>query len=271
MDFKNKVAVVTGAASGIGRSIALAFAGQGADIVLADIDGDKMGEVAAQINAKGCRSIAVKCDVSRDEDVENLKQKALAAMGKVDILVNNAGVMLAGTVDKVSMKDWQWIVDINLLGVVRGVRAFLPHMLERGSGYIVNTSSVGGLITGKVTSVTYNTTKFAVTAFTEVLYKQLKPKGIGVSLLCPGGVATDIAKSTRYSGGDNPETRARTMAALAKLQPPDEIANMVVESMNKGEFLILSNPPRFRKWMLARAQDTQGFLDVWMDDPTKIG
>jgi NADP-dependent 3-hydroxy acid dehydrogenase YdfG len=184
--------------------------------------------------------------------------------------VNNAGIMTIGTVEQLSIKQWQLMIDINLLGMVRGVRAFLPGMLERGSGYIVNTSSIGGLIAGRVTSVSYTTTKFAVTAFTEVLYKQLKPKGIGVSLLCPGGVDTEGAKHVRFAGKEE----ARSTADMSRIKSPDEIASILVEGMNKGEFLILADPPRFRALMLKRAQDTQGFLDYLdsrLNDPTKSG
>lgn len=274
MEFKDKVAVITGAASGIGRSISIKFADLGTDVVLADINDSEMNAVAEEIKARGRRALSVHCDVGKDEDVENLKKQAYETMGKVDILVNNAGVMLMGFAEKMPMKDWQWVVDINLLGAVRGVRAFLPKMLELGTGYIVNTSSIGGLISGQLFSVTYTTTKFAVTAFTEVLYKQLKPKGIGVSLLCPGGVATNMAKAIRFSDGDTPESRRiRTIyeAGLAKGQSPDEIAKILVEGMQKGEFLILADPPRFKDLMLARAQDTQAFLDSQSKDLTKSG
>lgn len=267
MEFKDKVAVITGAASGIGRSIALTFASLGANIVLADINDDEMNIVASEIKASGRRVLPVHCDVGRDEDVENLKKQAYETMGKVDILVNNAGVMLIGFAEKIPMKDWQWIVDINFLGVVRGIRAFLPQMLERGSGYIINTSSIGGLISGRQFAVSYTTTKFAVTALTEVLYKQLKPKGIGVSLLCPGGVATKLAKGMHFSNGETPENvklRADHEARKAQapeVKSPDEIAKILVQGMEKKEFLILADPPRFRAAMVARARDTQAFLD----------
>jgi short-subunit dehydrogenase len=138
-------------------------------------------------------------------------------------------------------------------------------MLERGSGYIVNTSSIGGLIGGRPNSIGYSTSKFAVTGFTEVLYKHLRPKGIGVSLLCPGAVATNIVKSIKFAGDDDPEVLGAN-DDLSPGQPnvldPDDVAQMVIEAMIKNQYLILTVPDRFQRIISKRAEDMQAFLDL---------
>jgi NAD(P)-dependent dehydrogenase (short-subunit alcohol dehydrogenase family) len=186
-------------------------------------------------------------------------------MGQVDILMNNAGVMLRGFAEKIPIADWEWILGINLFGVIRGVRAFLPDMIERGSGYIVNTSSMGGLIGGRPHSIGYSTSKFAVTGLTEVLYKHLKPKGIGVSLLCPGAVATNIVNSIRFTGDDDHEVLGGDedlSPGLPNVLDPDDVARMVIDAMNRNQYLILTVPDRFQKVLMNRAENIQRFLDL---------
>jgi NAD(P)-dependent dehydrogenase (short-subunit alcohol dehydrogenase family) len=263
MEFKDKVAVITGSASGIGRSMALALARLGTDIVIADINDKRMAEVNEEIKSLGRRVLAVHCDVSKDKDMDNLAAETLSTMGKVDILMNNAGVMLRGFPDKLTMADWDWILGINLLGVIRGLRVFLPHMIERGDGYIINTSSIGGLISGVPYSVAYTTSKFAVTALTECLYNYLQPRGIGVSLLCPGGVATNIIESFRFVG-DPPEILGGRVAPSLErpgVAHPDDVAQMVIEAMKQNRFLILTDPPRLHPAVMRSAEDIQKFLD----------
>jgi NAD(P)-dependent dehydrogenase (short-subunit alcohol dehydrogenase family) len=144
MQLAGKVAVITGGASGIGRGTALAMARRGTDLVIADINDRRLLETRAAIAALGRRALAVHCDVSSDADVERLGATALREMGHVDIVMNNAGVVLRGALEQISVADWEWSFGINVLGVVRGIRAFLPHMLERGSGHIINNGSVAG-------------------------------------------------------------------------------------------------------------------------------
>ena len=145
MELANKVAVITGGASGIGRGTALALARRGADLVLADIHEERLAETRAAVEALGRRALALRCDVTSDADVERLAEVAIAEMEHVDVLMNNAGVVLCGALESMPVADWQWEFDINVFGVVRGLRAFLPHMLARGSGYVVNTASMAGL------------------------------------------------------------------------------------------------------------------------------
>ena len=254
MEFKGKTAVITGAASGIGRAIALALAGLGTDVVVADIDDAGMEGVCREISDRGRRALAVHCDVSRDADMENLADRAISAMGRVDILMNNAGVLLRGYVEKVSMAEWEWIFNINVMGIARGVRAFLPHMLERGSGYIINTSSSAGLVASQPAAVAlagipYAASKFAVVGLSEGLYAYLYPRGIMVSVLCPGIVATNLPAGTHYVSDEAQEAdylkadlekQFDTQGGLPILQP-DDVAKMVIDAMNEERFLIITH------------------------------
>ena len=265
MNFKDKAVLVTGGASGIGLSLVIAFARLGAQVVAADISDIDLSALKAQVKDDGGRIMAVQCDVSSDDSVNEMAQHALSEMGRVDILINNAGVMLRGFADKIPMADWEWILGINLYGIIRGVRAFLPHMIERGSGYIVNTSSIGGLIGGQPHSIGYSTSKFAVTGFTEVLYKYLRPKGIGVSLLCPGAVATNITNTMKFTGDDDPKTLGadqRLELGMPNVLDPDDVAQMVIDAISQNQFLILTDPLRFKEGMKRRAENVQQFLDM---------
>ena len=158
----------------------------GRDVVVADIHEDRLEEVRVEIEEMGGRVLTVRCDVAYDEQVEHLRDEALEEMGRVDIVMNNAGVVAMGPPETMTMQDWDWILQVNVYGVIRGVRAFLPHMLERGSGHIVNTASLAGLFAYAWDSMPYITGKFAVAGFTEALALYTRPLGVGVSLVCPG-------------------------------------------------------------------------------------
>lgn len=273
MEFEGKVAVITGAASGIGRSVALALARLGTDIVIADIDDTRMREVRNEIESISRRVLAVHCDVSRDADVHELAERAISHMGAVDILINNAGVGMFGFMDKMSMTDWRWLLDINLFGVIRGVRAFLPHLMERGSGYIVNTSSISGLLPDsgprslEVLNLPYVTSKFGLWGFSETLLAYVKPRGIMVSLLCPGGVATSLEGHVRFTGlepgqkGDWASMKKPfhlpdpdEMGDLGDIMEPDEVARILIKAMKERRFLVITHPV-FRQRLLERGFD----------------
>jgi NAD(P)-dependent dehydrogenase (short-subunit alcohol dehydrogenase family) len=259
-----EVAVITGGASGIGRGTALAMAREGADIVLADVNDARLAAVAAEIAALGRRVLAVHCDVSRDEDVERLAQEAEAKLGPVGLLMNNAGVVLRGALESVELADWQWCLGINVFGVIRGIHAFLPRMVERRHGYIVNTGSVAGLLALTGEGAPYIASKFAVAGLTEALALYARPFGIGVSLLCPGGVHTNLAETGRSIGmspeRERSETRmAQTIQGGEELQP-EFVGELVVNAVQAGQFLIL--PDEFHADLVRRrAQDLNAFLD----------
>ena len=270
MDFQDTVAVVTGAASGIGRSTALAFAGLGADIVVADVNDRGMEETRHEIEALGRRALTVHCDVTQDASVENLAAQAISAFGTVDILMNNAGVSVNGHLENIGIDDWNWILNINLLGVIRCVHAFLPVMLAKNSGYIINTASLAGIVPTwgsqalAVYTIPYITTKFGVVGFSESLRTYLNPRGIKVSVLCPGFVSTNFESNIRFIP-DGPQQDADTASSpgndaekpedidAGAMMKPDDVARIVVEAMREKRFLIFTHSGS-REGLLERGQ-----------------
>lgn len=198
-ELRDKVAVITGAASGIGRALAERCAQEGMKIVLADVEEPALARAAAELSAAGASVLAVCTDVSKAEDVEALARKALDAFGAVHLLCNNAGVGAGGTIWESTLADWQWVLGVNLWGVIHGVRVFVPIMLAQDTEcHVVNTASVAGLLAYHP-SATYHVTKHAVVALSEHLHHSLAERGakIKVSVLCPGWVNTQIMDSAR--------------------------------------------------------------------------
>jgi NAD(P)-dependent dehydrogenase (short-subunit alcohol dehydrogenase family) len=269
MDLAGKVAVITGGASGIGKGTALAMARRGADLVLADVNAARLAEARAEIEALGRRALAVHCDVTRDDDVERLAREAIATMGQVDVLMNNAGAVLCGALEEIEIADWQWAFDVNVLSVARGVRAFLPHLLARGSGWIVNTASMGGLFALTGASAPYCAAKFAVVGLSESLALYCRPRGIGVSVLCPGPVETNLAETGRVIGM-SPERLAADTASSVALLPggemnPNVLGEIVVAAIEAERFVIHSDPGH-AALLVERAQDMDAFLQRRLPD-----
>src|SRR5437879_2198458 len=227
-----EVAVVTGGASGIGRGSALALARHGADIVLADVNDRRLADVSAEIQALGRRVLTVHCDVSLDRDVERLADEAESRLGPVGLVMNNAGVVLRGALEQIEVADWQWCFGINVFGVIRGIHAFLPKMIERSHGYIVNTGSVAGLVPLTGEGAPYIASKFAIVGLTEALALYARPFGVGVSLLCPGGVNTNLAETSRSIGmtaeRERSETRMAQSVQGGEEMQPEHVGELVV-------------------------------------------
>jgi NAD(P)-dependent dehydrogenase (short-subunit alcohol dehydrogenase family) len=264
LDVNNKVAVITGGASGIGRATALALARLGSHVVIADLNDRRLSETEAELVTFGQRVLAIHCDVARDDDMERLASTVLDCLGRVDILMNNAGVVLRGALEQISLSDWQWSLDINLLGAVRGIKAFLGHMIERGSGHIVNTASAAGLFALTGEGAPYIAAKFAVVGLSEALALYARPLGVGVSVLCPGSVDTNLGETGRTIGM-TPE-RAAAETALAEsvqgsgLMTPEQIAEMVVNAIRQNRFFILADPAH-QPMLERRVQDPNAFIE----------
>ena len=195
--FRNKIVVVTGAGSGIGRATALAFAHEGAKLHLCDISRGRIEKVAEEVRAFGAEANAYVVDVSDREAMDKFAVEVFAKAGRVDILHNNAGIGISAPVEKHTLEDWEHIININLWGVIYGVHHFLPRMIAQGGGgHIVNTASGVGLC-GMPGLAAYTTTKFAVVGLSETMSIELRKYGIAVTALCPGIIATNITKDSR--------------------------------------------------------------------------
>jgi NAD(P)-dependent dehydrogenase (short-subunit alcohol dehydrogenase family) len=258
MELGGTVAVITGGASGIGRGTALAFARAGASVVVADVHEPRMAETVAAVEGAGGRAIGIRCDVTSDADVDALAEATVAELGRVDIVMNNAGVSVMGPPERVPMDDWRWQLDVNLLGVVRGVRAFVPHLLAQGSGWVVNTASIAGLYAYSYDAIPYITSKHAVVGLSEGLHLYLRPQGVGVSVLCPGLVATNLGESARLVGVDDPAWTNFPQHLQRPIDPAD-VGEMVVGAVRDERFMVLTHPEE-RAVMAAHGADRDAFL-----------
>jgi NAD(P)-dependent dehydrogenase (short-subunit alcohol dehydrogenase family) len=267
-ELKGKVAAVTGAASGLGRAMALAFAKEGMDLALADVDQTNLSSVEEEVRAQGVRAITLRVDVSQAEQVEAFRDHVVARLGGVHLVCNNAGVSPLGAVWENSVADWQWILGVNLWGVINGVRAFTPHLIAQNQGHIVNTASVAGLISPPGSGA-YNVTKHAVVALSESLHHDLRERksAVGVSVLCPAYVPTRITESERSRpatlpiGSKSKETLAREAmlkkAVSSGKVSAEQVAQAVVAAVKKNRFYVLTHP-RIKGAIQARMEDILG-------------
>lgn len=254
-DFKDKVAVVTGGASGIGKAMAARFGAEGMKVVLADVQPDALAATEAEFKAKGIETLAVRCDVSKADAVQDLADRTVAAFGGVHILCNNAGVAAPGPAWERTLADWEWVVGVNLWAVIHGVRSFVPIMMKQGEGHVVNTASMAGLIVGPGMP-TYFVTKHGVVALSESLHHDLTAYGskVGVSVLCPGWVKTGIVDSARNrpedlknEAGTGESPGAAMMEKMVRAlvesgQSPESVAERVFEAVRDRKFYILTHP-----------------------------
>jgi NAD(P)-dependent dehydrogenase (short-subunit alcohol dehydrogenase family) len=239
--FSQRVAVVVGGGSGIGRAVAKGLARQGANVVVADFDGPRMDRTVEEVLRLGTSeaAIALSTDVRSDASVRSLARDSIKSMGRVDVVINAAGVLLQGKLEKISAADWSWMLETNLLGAVRTSMAFLPHMTERGTGHIVNVVSYGGLIPSDPMSVPYDTGHAALAVFTEGLATQLHGSGIHASIFCPGAKGPRIGQNTRsrgvgrlFSGPDRGSDSSQQL---------DELAAALIEGLHRSRFLIVGD------------------------------
>jgi NAD(P)-dependent dehydrogenase (short-subunit alcohol dehydrogenase family) len=260
-DLRGKTALVTGGASGIGRAMAERFAAEGMRIVLADVEPGALETTAAALRTGGADVLAVPTDVTDGAQMEALAERA----GRVDVLCNNAGVAISGPVWLHTVADWEWVLGVNLWGVIHGIRVFVPRMIAQGGpGHVVNTASVAGLTSNPMMGV-YNVTKHAVVTLSETLHKDLALVGapIKVSVLCPGFVQTAIADSDRNrpQALQNADAAPRAEAmeqivrqALATGLPPSQVAQDVLDAIREERFYIQTHP-QFASHIRERMED----------------
>jgi NAD(P)-dependent dehydrogenase (short-subunit alcohol dehydrogenase family) len=220
------------------------LAREGAGVVVADVDEAALAAVAGEAQALGVKALAVRTDVTDLAQVQALAARAFDAFGAVHVLCNNAGVAAWGGLETATHRDWQWVLGVNLWGVIHGIEAFVPRMIARGEpGHIVNTASMAGLIASKGLGV-YNTSKYAVVGLSETLAKDLKPYRIGVSVLCPMGVQTRIRQSERNRPAAlrNTDTAAaEPVELIGRSLSPETVADMVLAAIRANELYVITH------------------------------
>lgn len=234
--FQDRVAVVTGAASGIGRATSIALAREGCDLAICDLNEEGLAQTAAEIRALGRRVCTHRIDVADKQRMRSYADEVFAEYGKVNILVNNAGVTVAADFEDHSLEDWEWIVGINFWGVVYGCKFFLPYLKRADEAHIVNLSSIFGII-GVPSQSSYCATKFAVRGLSEALWVELKGQNIGVTSVHPAGVRTNIAKSARVSEGATQVGLKEQAIDLIERHsvPPERCAQLIVGAIKKNK------------------------------------
>jgi short-subunit dehydrogenase len=271
MDFKGKTAVVTGSSGGIGRAVAIALAKEGADIVLASRNVANMNKVKAQIEKLGRKAVVIATDCSVDESIAAMAKQAIKAFGKIDILVNNAAVGVRGTLEDISLEDWKFIINTNLMGYIRNVKAFLEHFEANKSGYIVNVSSIQGIgYVPEPLNIAYITTKAGIIGFTTAIHGYLKSKGIKVSCLLPGAVNTEISNNSRFVGSPEKikkmQDDAKEFWKLPIFLTSEQEADGLIEGMKKEDFLIFV-PENMKQMVKGQGLDMDAYNSYVANPP----
>ena len=251
MQINHCVAVLTGAGSGIGRALATTLAHEGCHLALVDINPGALADTAAMARAHGVRVSEHPMDVARREAIADLPEAVLAQHGQVDLLINNAGVALGGQFDEVSPENFDWLMAINFDAVVCMTRAFLPRLRERPVARIVNVSSLFGLVT-PAGQTAYCASKFAVRGFSNALRLELQGSSVGVTVVHPGGIATDIATSARLPEGVSEADKTRELARMNKLlrMPPSRAAEIILDGIHRDRARVLvGNDARILSWL----------------------
>jgi len=234
--FPQKRVIITGAGSGIGRALAHEFAKKQWNIVIAEINDIRAKETADQVKNLGGKAITVHCDVTKSDDVDKTVETAIKELGGIDIMINNAGVSAGGYMERISLEDWNWILDINLKSVIYGCRAVIPLFKKQKSGYIINVASYAGLVC-LPEMCSYNVAKAGVIAVSETIRTELSPLGIGVSVVCPSFIKTNLMDQFR-----SPDARQRNLAQgffNKSIMSVEAVARCIIRSAARNKMHIL--------------------------------
>ncbi|MBQ0799456.1 MAG: SDR family NAD(P)-dependent oxidoreductase [Porticoccaceae bacterium] len=246
-DVSGKVAFITGGASGMGLGMARSFAAAGMKVMIGDIELEPAQKAVDELKAKGLEAACVQVDVSSMESMQAAADKTIATFGKVHVISNNAGVAVGGYSESCSMRNWKWVMDVNLWGVIYGLQAFVPLIASHGEGgHVISTASMAGMV-GLRGAGPYNATKFAVVGMMETFAADHRKDNIGASVLCPGIVATNIGHSGRnrpdeYGGAVAPSAKDNTAEMLAQGLNADVVGDLVLEAVQEDQFYIFTDP-----------------------------
>jgi NAD(P)-dependent dehydrogenase (short-subunit alcohol dehydrogenase family) len=257
-EFAGKTAFVTGGAAGIGLALGRAFARSGMKVMLADIETDALQAAVKSLQEISPDIRGTICDVADAESVERAAQAAFEAFGNVHVVCNNAGVAAGGGIDHISLDNWRWVIDVNLMGVLHGIKSFLPHIRAHGEGgHIVNTASMVGLCPGGPGMGAYAAVKSAVVAMSEVLRHEMAADGVGVSVLCPGPVTSSLAESTRLAGS---EVREAVRSSGSADMEASVAGEMVAAGIERNVAYIVTHPEYWPQMEARGVRLREGFF-----------
>jgi NAD(P)-dependent dehydrogenase (short-subunit alcohol dehydrogenase family) len=250
-----RVALVTGGGSGIGAGTVLALARRGVHTIVADINAERCADVATLAGALGVTALPLRCDVRSSDDLVAARELALREFGGIDIVMNNVGTVAHGEPLAIPAAEWARVLDVNVMSVVRSNEVFLPYLLGRGDGHIVNTASINGLFPYCFDRLPYTTSKAAVVALSEALSLYTRPRGVWITCLCPGPVATNMSSDAHWFG---PRVSIQVASGLAKLNAGD-VGEMVAAAIENNQFFVLTHP-EVGASMVARAAEPDHYL-----------
>ncbi len=263
MRLDGAVAVITGAGSGIGRATALAFAGRGAAVVVSDLHSERASAVAVEVVRAGGTALTCPADVTREADLEALRDAAVARFGRVDVVMNNVGVLAMGAPETLPDEAWLRVIDTNLMGIARSNRVFLPALITQGRGHLINTASASGLLAYGFDRLPYVASKHGVVGLSEALAIYLGPRGIGVTCLCPSGVMTNIVEQIKVYGEIGTTPRAPAHAIVTA----EDVGVLAADAVERGTFLV-TTVPEVADELVERARDIEGYLQARIAEQT---